>query len=118
SGSRKAVRPDWPGAEGLRGGHPVEAAVPVGRPGLRVPADRLAVDQDLRNRPAAGELVELLAEGRIVVEVELLVRQPLRVEQRLGADAVAAPARRIHLNSGHYWFKRRRRRNRSRLGRL
>ena len=59
--------------------------------------------------------LKLLAEGRIVVEVQLLVRQPLGVEQRPGADAVAAPARRIHLNSVHYGFKRGSGRNRSRL---
>ena len=35
---------------------------------------------------------------------------PLRVEERLRADAVAAPARRIHLNSGHLRLQRRTRR--------
>ena len=55
----------------------VEPAVAVEPPELRVAADRLAVDQDLRDRPAAGEIEELLAERRIVVEQHLLVLEPL-----------------------------------------
>ena len=40
--------------------------------------------------------------------------RPLAVEQRLGADAVAAPARRIHLNPWHHGLQRRKRAIRSR----
>ena len=83
----------------------VEPAVAVEAPELGVAADRLAVDQDLRHGPAAAsDVVDRLAERGIVVEGDLLVRDALRVEQRLRPHAVAAPARRIHLNPGHYWF--------------
>jgi formamidopyrimidine-DNA glycosylase len=84
----------------------IERAVAVETPELGVAADRLAVDQDLRHRPAARQLVEGLPERLVVVEVDLLVLEAAPVEQRLGADAVAAPARRIHLNSCHHHLQR------------
>ena len=62
-----------------------EPAVAVEAPELGVAADRLAVDEDLRHRPAAGQVEQLLPEGRIVVERDLLVREPAR--------ARAAPSR-------------------------
>src|SRR5438045_5251774 len=80
----------------------LELAGAVELPELRVAADRAAVDQDLRNGPPAGELEQALAKGRVVVERDLLVVEAARLEQRLCADAVAAPASRIHLNPGHY----------------
>src|SRR5207302_950916 len=78
----------------------------VERPELGVAADRPLVDQDLRHRPAARQLVQRAAEVRVVVEEDLLVGDPFRVEQRLGADAVAAPARRVHADARHYELKR------------
>jgi hypothetical protein len=41
------------------------------------------------------------AELRIVVEHDLLVGEALAVEERLRADAVAAPVGRVHLNPAH-----------------
>src|SRR5436190_801888 len=87
------------------GGQPlVEAAVAIEAPQLGVPADGLAVDQDLRHRPAARQVEELLAEGRVVVEVDLLELEPLAPEQRLRALAVATPAGRVHLDPRHLAF--------------
>src|SRR3954454_130546 len=91
------------GQPGCRSGREqlVEAARAIELPQLDVAADRIAVDQDLRNRPAAGRVEHLLAEVGVVVERELLERKAALLEQRLSADAVAAPARRIDLNPGH-----------------
>ena len=55
----------------------VEQSVALEPPELGVAADRLAVDHDLRDRPAAGEIEELLAKRRIVVEKHVLVLEPL-----------------------------------------
>ena len=52
----------------------VEPAVAVEAPELGVAADRPAVDEDLRHRPAAGRVEDRLPEGGIVVERDLLVR--------------------------------------------
>ena len=76
----------------LRGEQLVEPALALEAPELGVAADRPAVDQDLRHGPAAGQVVQLRAERRVVVEVDLLVLEAARVEQRLRAHAVAAPA--------------------------
>ena len=70
-------------------------------PELRVPADRSAVDDDLRHRPASGPLLEADAEVRLTVELDLLVREPLLVEERLRAEAEPAPRSRVHLDPGH-----------------
>src|SRR5205823_5015691 len=61
----------------------------------------LAVDEDLRHRPAACQLEKLLTKERVVVEVDLVVFDPFSIEQRFCADAIAAPGRRIHLNACH-----------------
>src|SRR5205823_9397087 len=84
----------------------VERAGLVASPQLGVPADRLAVDEDLRDGPAARQLEELLPKLRVVVEVDLVVFDSLAIEQRFRADAVAAPGRRIHLNACHPATKR------------
>src|SRR6266513_5774116 len=86
---------------GLRGQLFVEPAALVQPPELGIAADRLAVDEDLRHRPAAGQLEELLPEMGVVVEVDLLVFDSLAIEQRFCADAIAAPGCRIHLNACH-----------------
>src|SRR4029079_4817967 len=79
----------------------VERAAAVELPELGVAADRAAVDQDLRDGPAARQVEQAAAEARVVVQRDLLVLAPACLEQRLGADAVAAPARRVHLHGGH-----------------
>src|SRR5438874_3630265 len=93
------VRPSettFPGAQVL-----VERAALAEPPQLGVPADRLAVDEDLRDGPAARQLEELLPKVRVVVEIDLVVFDSLAIEQRFRADAIAAPGRRIHLNACH-----------------
>ena len=59
---RHVVLPDLP-ERGSGGELLVELAGAVEPPELGVAADHLVADQDLRHRPAAGELVQLLAEG-------------------------------------------------------
>ena len=66
-----------------------------------VAADRLAVDRHERHRPPAAEVVHALTEGRVVVERHFVVGESAGVEQHLGADAVAAPFRRIEANPRH-----------------
>src|SRR5436190_23261943 len=90
----------------LRGQVLVEPAALVEPPQLGVPADRLAVDEDLRDGPAARQLEELLPKVRVVVEIDLVVFDSLAIEQRFRADAIAAPGRRIHLNACHSATKR------------
>src|SRR5438876_2610134 len=68
---------------------------------LRVPADRPSVDHDLRHRPAACQLVQPAAKGWILVEHNLVELDALALQQSLRPRAVAAPPRRIDLNSGH-----------------
>jgi len=80
---------------------------PSSPPQLGVAADRAAADQDLRDRPAAGQLLQMCAELRVVVERYLLVLEPALVEQRLRPVAVAAPLRGVHLDRRHPQFKRR-----------
>ena len=84
----------------------VEAAVPVEAPELGIAADRHVVDEDLRDGPAARHLEQLLPEGRVVVHDDLLVLEAAALEQRLRADAVAAPGRRVHPDSRHPPFQR------------
>src|SRR5205823_9438750 len=79
-----------------------QLAAAVELPQLCVAPDRPAVDEDLRHRPAARQVEQAPPKGRIVVERDLLVLDTTRIEQRLRADAVAAPARRIHLNPWHH----------------
>src|SRR5262249_10190523 len=95
---------------------PLELAAAIELPELGVAADRPAVDQDLRHGPAAGELEEALPERGIVVERDLLVVEPARVQQRLRADAIAAPAGGVHLDLGHLRVQTRKRRADSRPG--
>src|SRR5436190_335283 len=94
------------GTGNIYGDELAEPAVAVEAPELRVAPDRVPVDQDLRHRPAAGQVEDRLPEGWIVVERDLLVRDPARVEQRLRPHAVAAPARRVDLNPGHCQLQR------------
>src|SRR5581483_4237669 len=91
----------------LRGEQLGQPALAVEAPELGVAADRPLVDEDLRHRPAARQLVQPRAEAWVVAEVDLLVVEAAGVEERLRADAVAAPAGRIHPNSGHYRLERR-----------
>ena len=72
-GRGHVVLPALPARSTLRGEQLVEPAVAVEAPELGVAADRPVVDQDLRHRPAAGQVEERLPEGRVVVEVDLLV---------------------------------------------
>ena len=85
----------------------VEPPVAVEAPELGVAADRAA----RRSRSAARSSRR---SGRSAVarkpgsssSVDLLVVEPARVEERLRAHAVAAPARRIHSNPGHHDLQR------------
>src|SRR5205814_1095873 len=56
---------------------------------------------DLGDRPAARGVEHRLPKGGVVVERDLLVREPAGVEERLRAHAEAAPVRRIDLDPGH-----------------
>src|SRR5206468_11266872 len=56
------------------------------------------------NAPAAGQLVQLLAEGRLLVERDLLEREAARSQQRLRPHAVAAPACRVDPDRPHVSF--------------
>src|SRR5262249_44985269 len=82
----------------------VETAVPIQAPELRIATDRSPVDEDLRHGPASGQIVELLAERRIPVEGDLLQLNAFAPEESLRANAVAAPARRVDLDSRHRLF--------------
>src|SRR5439155_9964397 len=88
-------------APALRGEQLVECARAVEAPELGVAADRAVVDDDLRDGPAPGEVEEALAEGGIVVEAHLVEVETPAVEERFRTHAVAAPARRIHLDPRH-----------------
>ena len=68
---------------------------------LVVAADGLAVDRHERHRPLPAQVVDALAKRRVVVERDLLEGEAARVEQHPGADAVAAPLRRIEADPGH-----------------
>src|SRR5205823_11275482 len=90
-----------PRAVWVSGRDPLELAAAIELPELGIAADRPAVDEDLRDGPAAGQVEQALAERRVVVERDLLVLEPACVQQRLGADAVGAPAGRVHLDPRH-----------------
>src|SRR5204862_7488786 len=60
----------------------VESTVPVEPPERGVAADRLPVEEDLGDRPAARGVEHRLPEGGVVVERDLLVREPAGVEER------------------------------------
>src|SRR6266480_4896205 len=79
----------------------VEPAALVEPPELGIAADRFAVDEDLRHGPAARQVEQLLTESGVVVQVDLVVLDPLPVEQRFCENAVAAPGCRIQLNACH-----------------
>ena len=100
AGPRHVVLPSLPAAP-LGREQRVEPSVAVEPPELGVPADRASVDEDLGHRVAAGQLLQLAAEVGIVVEVDLVVGDALRVEERLRTHAVSAPTSRIHLDSHH-----------------
>jgi hypothetical protein len=84
----------------------VEAAVPVEAPELGIAADWHLVDEDLRDGPAARHLEQLLPEGWVVIHDDLLILEAAAVEERLRANAVAAPGRRVHPDSRHPPFQR------------
>ena len=71
-GSARPVSPSGPRRR-RSGRELVERALAVEAPELRVAADRSSVDQDLRHRPAAGEVEHGLPERLVVVEMHLLV---------------------------------------------
>src|SRR4051794_32312604 len=73
----------------------------VERGELLISADPLAVDHDERHGPLTAELPDGLSERRVVVERDLLEVEVTRIEERLGADAEAAPLRRVENDSGH-----------------
>src|SRR5712691_10308203 len=80
----------------------VELAGPVERHHVVAAADMLAVDKDLRHRPAAMRALNHLgAPLRLLVEADLLVGDALLLQQRPGVRAIGAPPRRIHLYLGH-----------------
>ena len=68
-------------------------------PELAVAADRLAVDQDLRNGRAPRQLAEPQTEVRLLVDPDLLVRKVAPLEQRLCALGVAAPVGRVRIRT-------------------
>src|SRR5205085_380863 len=75
--TRHVVLPALPTARAGRAGSGreplVEAPVSLEQPELAVAADRLVVDEDLRNGPAAGPIEEPLAERGVVVQRDLVV---------------------------------------------
>ena len=78
----------------------VEPAVAVEPPELGVAADRACRRSRIWGTvqpPVRSNSVR--AERRVVVDPDLLVLDAARLEQRLRAHAVAAPARRVHLES-------------------
>src|SRR3989442_7414909 len=99
--TRHVVLPELPASRTSRGELVAQAAIAVEAPQLGVATDRLPVDEYLRNRPAAGQIEELLPKGRVVVERDLLVLDAPVLEQRLRADAIAAPASGVNANPGH-----------------
>src|SRR6185437_15517727 len=86
----------------------VKLAGLVELPQLGVAADGAPVDHDLGHRPAAGQLLQARTEARVVAHVDLLERDPLPVQERLGPDAVAAPGRGVHLDLRHVYLNARR----------
>ncbi len=83
------------GRAGSGGEELVEATFPVEAPELGVAADRPAVDEDLRHRPAAGRIEHRLPEGRVVVERDLLVRRAR------GSRGASSPARRSRTSASY-----------------
>src|SRR5712691_2769792 len=80
----------------------VEQAVAVERHYVVAAADMLAIDKDLRHRPAAMRALNHLgAPLRLLVEADLVVGDALLLQQRPGVRAIGAPPRRIHLYLGH-----------------
>ena len=66
-----------------------ETAVAIETPELRVAADRRLVDEDLGHGPAARQIEELLTEGGIVVERDLMA--PARDGVLLATDIYLPP---------------------------
>jgi hypothetical protein len=83
------------------GREPLEAALVVELPELRVAADRLAVDYDLWHRPAAGLLQQPTSEIGMTVEPDLFVVEAPRLQERLRPHTEAAPGGRVHLDPRH-----------------
>src|SRR5207248_6263480 len=105
--ARDVVLPALPATAGGSGGEQlVETAVAVEPPELGVAADRPVIDHDLRHGPPACEIEQPRPEARVLVDLDFVVLEPLRIEERLGTDAEAAPLRRIHANARHYLLQR------------
>src|SRR5581483_9549959 len=79
-----------------------EAARRVERSELLEAADRSPVDEDLRHgAPPAAARHHGGAQLGIAADVELVVGDAALLEQALGAHAVGAARRRVHLDPGH-----------------
>jgi len=79
----------------------VQATVSIESPELRVTTDRSPVDDDLRDCPAARQVVEALAKRGLIVERDLLELDAFAAKQGLGSNAVTAPTRCIELDPRH-----------------
>src|SRR5262249_20714756 len=67
-------------------------------------ANRTLVDEDLRHGAPAGALYDLLAEGIVVADVDLLERDATRLEQALSPDAERTARGGVDLHAGHTWW--------------
>src|SRR5437016_11195769 len=80
----------------------VELTGAVERDHVVAAADMLAIDEDLRDGPAAIRAVDhLLPPPRLLIEVDLDVGSALSLQQRARHRAIGAPSRRIHLDLSH-----------------
>src|SRR5713101_4238812 len=80
----------------------VELARAVERDHLVAAADMLAIDEDLRDGPAAMRALDHLGQPpRLFIEADLGVVDALLLQQRAGPRAIGTPPRCIHLNLRH-----------------
>src|SRR5215472_6969572 len=99
--SMKAVRQS--GARLLRAGEErLEAAATVERDELVAAADVDVADEDLRHRPAMRQANHVLALVGLEVDADLVdLLDPALLEERLGAQAIRARRRAVHLDGWH-----------------
>src|SRR6266481_696285 len=80
----------------------VEFARAIERDHLVAAADMLAIDEDLRDGPAAMRALDHLGPPpRLLIEADLGEIDPLLLQQRPRPRAIGAPPRRIHLDPSH-----------------
>src|SRR5712664_486191 len=80
----------------------VELAGAIERDHLVAAADMLAIDEDLRDGPAAMRALDHLGPPpRLLIEADLGEIDALFLQQRPRPRAIGAPPRRIHLDSRH-----------------